>query len=80
MDEEKQFQIKWLSVQEIATRLGVSIGTIYKMCELKIIPHRRIGAGRGVFRISEEDFANYLAGSLIKATSPSASTTQPKET
>jgi excisionase family DNA binding protein len=49
-----------LTVKEAAERLGrVSEKTVYKLCTDRKLAHFRIGAGRGVIRISEEDLEAY---------------------
>ena len=58
--------MRWLNVQEIAEQLGVAPGTIYELCQKKMIPHVRVGTGRGTIRISDEGLANYLAGAAVQ--------------
>jgi excisionase family DNA binding protein len=56
-----------LSVKAAAERLGVSAATVYQLCAAKLLPHSRVGIGRGVIRITEADIAAYLAGHRVQA-------------
>ncbi|MFN7131579.1 MAG: helix-turn-helix domain-containing protein [Myxococcales bacterium] len=47
-----------LTIAEVATRLGVSRATAYKLCERGDLPHHRVS---GSIRVSQADFAGYLA-------------------
>jgi excisionase family DNA binding protein len=58
--------MKYLNVQEVADRLGVAPTTIYALCQKKVIPHVRVGTGRGAIRISEDGLARYLAGAAVQ--------------
>ncbi len=55
-----------LTVKQAAERLGVSAATVYQLCAAKLLPHSRVGLGRGVIRISEADLAGYLAGRRVE--------------
>lgn len=58
--------MKFYTVQEVADRLGVVPATIYALCQKKVIPHVRVGTGRGAIRISEEGLEVYLAGAAVR--------------
>lgn len=42
---------RYLSVREYAAFFGVSIATVYGMCTQGLLPHVRLGVGRGTIRI-----------------------------
>ncbi len=48
------------SVDQVAKKLGVSLGCIYALVESRNLPHYRIGIGRGTIRISEDQLQDYL--------------------
>lgn len=50
-----------LSVRDVARKLNCSAGCIYRLVSVGSLPHVRIGVGRGVIRIREEDFDAYVA-------------------
>jgi excisionase family DNA binding protein len=52
-----------LSVHDVAARLKVHPSTVYQLCAAGRLPHRRVGLGRGVIRVTESDLAEYLADS-----------------
>jgi excisionase family DNA binding protein len=54
-----------LTVKQVAERLGVSPDTVYALCQAKKLRHVRVGLGRGHIRVSEEAFADYLAGAAV---------------
>jgi excisionase family DNA binding protein len=49
-----------MDVREAARRLEVSIATVYGLCGQGRLPHARVGLGRGVIRISEDDLKSFL--------------------
>jgi len=49
-----------MDVQEVAKRLEVSTATVYALCARGRMPHARVGVGRGVIRISEEDLRAFV--------------------
>jgi excisionase family DNA binding protein len=53
-------------VKQAAERLGVSAATVYQLCAAKLLPHSRVGLGRGVIRITEADIDRYLAGRRVE--------------
>jgi excisionase family DNA binding protein len=55
-----------LSVRQVAERLQCSAATVYALCAAKLLPHSRVGLGRGIIRISEADLAAYLAGRRVE--------------
>jgi excisionase family DNA binding protein len=62
-----------MRVRDVAKRLEISNATVYAMIATGKLQCHRIGLGRGVIRISEEQLQEYLAGSQPKANSqPSA--------
>lgn len=52
----------YLTVKDVAVRLQLSESLIYRMIEQGKLPCHRVGTGRGVIRVSEEDLESYLAG------------------
>lgn len=59
-----------LTAKQAAERLGVSAATVYQLYAAKFLPHRRVGLGRGVIRISEEDLARYLTSIRVEPDRP----------
>jgi excisionase family DNA binding protein len=49
-----------MRVKEAAGRLEVSQSTVYELCARGLLPHVRVGAGRGAIRINEDDLRAYL--------------------
>ena len=50
-----------LTVQQVAQRLNVSVGTIYAACQSGRLRHYRIGSrGRGAVRIAEDDLESFV--------------------
>jgi excisionase family DNA binding protein len=49
-----------MNVKQVASRLEVSSATIYSLIASGRLRHYRIGNGRGVVRISEDQLADYL--------------------
>jgi excisionase family DNA binding protein len=62
-----------MRVKEVAKRLEISTATVYAMIATGKLNCHRVGLGRGVIRVSEEQLQEYLAGSQPKASAlPSA--------
>jgi excisionase family DNA binding protein len=55
-----------LSVKQAAARLQCSKATVYLLCSAKVLPHSRVGLGRGVIRIAEADIDRYLASKHVE--------------
>ncbi|MEX0703464.1 MAG: helix-turn-helix domain-containing protein [Planctomycetales bacterium] len=51
----------YLTVREVADRLSISPSCVYQLIESGKLPHYRIGIGRGVIRILEEDLSGFLS-------------------
>ena len=51
---------KTLKITDVAERLGVSIGCIYRLCQDNALRHLRIGVGRGTIRILESDLEEFI--------------------
>lgn len=49
-----------LTVRDVAARLNVSPGCVYRLVSLGVLPHIRIGAGRGTIRVDEADLAAFV--------------------
>ena len=54
------------TVNEVAAKLKVSRSTIYNAIEAGIMPHYRIGQGRGAIRISDEQLERFLKSTLVE--------------
>ena len=52
-----------MRVKEVAARLEVSPATVYGLIAVGKLRCSRVGLGRGVIRISEEQLADYLRAS-----------------
>jgi len=50
-----------LKVQDVASRLEISVSLAYKLIESGKLRCSRHGLGRGVIRVSEDQLADYLA-------------------
>jgi excisionase family DNA binding protein len=59
-----------MSVRQAAEILKCSTATVYALCAAKLLPHSRVGLGRGVIRIAEADLVAYLAGRRVQAEQP----------
>jgi excisionase family DNA binding protein len=56
-----RMDLELLTVAEAADMLKLSSGAIYALCKSGVLPHHRLGAGRGAIRIDEADLRAYLA-------------------
>jgi excisionase family DNA binding protein len=61
-----------LTAKQAADRLGVATATIYSLCGSRRLKHQRIGVGRGVIRIQEEDLQAYSDGATVGLESDSS--------
>jgi excisionase family DNA binding protein len=68
----KGHHVRYFNVQQVAEQLAVAPTTVYALCQQKLIPHVRVGTGRGAIRISEEGLAQYLAGASVQPAVPAA--------
>jgi excisionase family DNA binding protein len=52
----------YLTVKQIASRLGVSDGRVYSWCNSGVLPHVRLGGKgrRGTIRVAEADLEAFL--------------------
>jgi excisionase family DNA binding protein len=55
-----------LTVKQAAEKLQCSNATVYLLCSAKLLPHSRVGLGRGVIRIAEADIDRYLAAKHVE--------------
>jgi excisionase family DNA binding protein len=60
----------FLAVRDVARRFGVSNGCVYALIEGRLLPHVRIGQGRGTIRISEADLAEFVAKNHVARQEP----------
>jgi excisionase family DNA binding protein len=66
-----------LNVEQTAKRLNVSTATIYGLVNSGQLRCHRIGTGRGVIRVSEDNIREFLASSQSQTSvPPSASATK----
>ena len=56
----------YLTVRQVAERLGISRPQAYALCKSGKLPHHRFGNGRGAIRISEEQLAEFLEATRFK--------------
>jgi excisionase family DNA binding protein len=49
-----------MTVAEAAEQIGLSADTIYDLCRLGVLGHRRVGPRRGRIQITAEHVAAYL--------------------
>jgi excisionase family DNA binding protein len=59
-----------MTVAQAALALEVARGTVYDLCRLGLLAHTRVGARRGVIRISETDLQAYRAGRRVETREP----------
>jgi excisionase family DNA binding protein len=60
-----------MTVKQAAQRLEVAPSTVYALCAAGLMPHHRVGLGRGVIRIDEADVRDYIeARRRVAATPP----------
>jgi excisionase family DNA binding protein len=57
----------FLTVKEVAARLGLSLTAVYALCEAGELPCHRVGLKGGRVRIPEDALAEYLERSKIEA-------------
>ena len=62
-----------LTVRQAAQRLNVSEKTVRNLVNGGKLAHHRIGAGRGVIRVSEQALNQHLAESEVRDPSPPTS-------
>ncbi len=55
-----------LTVKQAAERMNCSPATIYQLCAAKLLPHSRVGLGRGVIRIAETDIDVYFKARRVE--------------
>jgi excisionase family DNA binding protein len=55
-----------MTVQEAAKILEVRTSTVYTLCRERLLGHQRVGAGRGVIRISRTDLDAYIESSRVE--------------
>lgn len=60
------------TVKQAAEKLGVASATIYSLCNCRRLKHQRIGLGRGVIRIRQEDLERYMNGATVEPEEPTA--------
>src|SRR5262245_14304821 len=65
------------TVLEAADKMKVSSSTVYALCRANRLTHTRVGVGRGVIRISDEDIEAYLAGNTTAARNEASKPVQP---
>lgn len=49
-----------MKVKDVAARLEVAPGTVYLLIAQGLMPHYRVGTGRGHIRITEDQLQQYL--------------------
>jgi excisionase family DNA binding protein len=59
-----------VTVRQAADRLEVSQSTVYGLIAAGKLRCARVGVGRGVIRIQEDQLAEYLEGATSRAYSP----------
>ena len=65
--DKRMNQGPMLTVDQAAERLNVSVKTVRNLLTSGKLTHFRIGAGRGVIRISEEALREHLADCEVRA-------------
>lgn len=59
ISDEREKEVKLLSVKEAADRLGISPGVVYGLCSRRLLRHERYGLGRGKIKIPEDAVDEY---------------------
>lgn len=59
-----------LKPADVAQRLGTSESFVYAEIERRHLPAHRLGKGKGVYRISEAQFQQYVARTRVQESSP----------
>lgn len=63
---------QWLTVSDIAALLKVSSSNVYNLVDTgKLVAHR-IGCGRGVIRVSQENFDRFVEDALAPVSNSEA--------
>jgi excisionase family DNA binding protein len=55
-----------MTVKQVAERLGVSRAQVYALCSCGKLPHHRFGNGKGAIRVSDDQLAAFIEGSLFR--------------
>jgi excisionase family DNA binding protein len=55
-----------MTVREAAEILEVKTTTVYELCAVGRLAHRRVGVGRGVIRIDRPDLDAYIKSSRVE--------------
>jgi len=50
----------YLTVEEVAIRLRVKPGNVYRWCKMGLIAHTRLGTARGPIRVTEDDLQAFI--------------------
>lgn len=61
---------KWLTVRDVASRLGMDESSIYRLVARRQIGHVRIGPHRGKVRFTESDVLAYEANCRVPVGEP----------
>jgi excisionase family DNA binding protein len=64
-----------VKVKEVAERLEVSADTVYALVSAGKLRCNRIGVGRGTIRVTEEQLAEFLAGTESRPPAPPKAST-----
>jgi excisionase family DNA binding protein len=70
---------EWLTIAEAANELGLSVGTVYDLCNGGQLGHTRVGPKSGRIRITREDCEAYLRSCRVEPgeTHPTKTITKP---
>ena len=52
--------LTYLTAKQVAEQLNISDRTVRLLCQRRLLPHARIGVGRGTIRIKQADLESYL--------------------
>jgi excisionase family DNA binding protein len=67
-----------LKPAQVASRLGLSVETVHRMMVAGKLQYYTVGTGRGSRRVSEEQLAAYLAGTVAGKPAPPAPKRTPR--
>lgn len=59
-----------MNVREAAAELEISQSAVYALCAKGLLPHARLGVGRGTIRISKDDLRAYVESRRVGQPAP----------
>jgi excisionase family DNA binding protein len=64
--EEEGEGVRYLTIRQVADRLGIARSTAYLLCRRLGIEHLRVGFGRGTIRVSEDALRAFIERATVR--------------